>query len=59
MDPFSSESENILNIVIDDIFYYMRYCLQEQVDNAKMVRAPLQSNLAKICNFCHIEQLLR
>lgn len=59
MAPFLSKSENTLNIVIEDIFYYMRYCLQEQVDKAKIVPTPLQSSLAKVCNLCHIGQLLR
>lgn len=59
MDPFLSRSENILNIVIEDIFYYMHYCLQEQVDKAKTVPAPLQSSLAKVYDLWHIGQLLR
>lgn len=59
MDLFLSRSENILNIVIEDIFYYTHYCLQEQVDKAKIVPTPLQSSIAKVCNLWHIGQLLR
>lgn len=53
MAPFLSRSENTLNLIIEDSLYCVHCCLQEQVGNATMVPAPLQSSLAKVCNFCH------